>query len=79
MTTGRLLVCPSMSAVTGISREGSMCMIFDGYCPKCGVGLVLEDETFNYEDETRLDWYHCPVCGQVYQADEQDKLYVVKL
>lgn len=56
-----------------------MCMIFDGYCPKCGVELVLEDETFNYEDETRLDWYHCPVCGQVYQADEQDKLYVVKL
>lgn len=51
---------------------------FTGYCPHCHADLVLEDETFNYEDETRLDWYHCPVCHQVYQVDETDQIYAVR-
>lgn len=54
-----------------------MAQPFYGTCPKCGCDLVLEDETYNHEEETRLDWYHCPVCHQVYQVDEQDLIYAV--
>ena len=50
---------------------------FTGYCPHCGVELTLENETYNYEDETRLDDYFCPVCARRYQVDETDQIYVV--
>jgi len=54
-----------------------MFKVFTGYCPKCGCELVLDDETYDYEAETRCDWYHCPVCAQIFQVDEQDYIYAV--
>lgn len=77
MTRESLRDCLKNVFAAGTFKGENMFKVFTGYCPKCGCELVLDDETYDYEAETRCDWYHCPVCAQIFQVDEQDYIYAV--